>query len=63
MSYSFPEVSTALTSNIIIPVTTASAERSFSKLESMKRQDKLYNFTILSTKPSLNFDDIIYTFA
>lgn len=74
MSCSFPEVCTALMLFLTIPVTTASAERSFSKLKLIKtylrnsmRQDRLCNLAILSIENSmarsLNFDDVIDTFA
>jgi hypothetical protein len=74
MSCSFPEVCTALMLFVTIPVTTASAERSFSKLKLIKTylrnsmgQDRLRNLAILSIENSmarsLNFDDVIDTFA
>lgn len=74
MSCSFPEVYTALMLFVTIPVTTASAERSFSKLKLIKTylrnsmgQDRLRNLAILSIENSmprsLNFDDLIDTFA
>lgn len=74
ISSSFPEVCTAFLLFLTIPVTTASAERSFSKLKLIKTylrnsmgQDRLSNLAILSIENSmarnLNFDDIITTFA
>lgn len=74
MSCSFPEICTALMLFVTIPVTTASAERSFSKLKLIKTylrnsmgQDRLRNLAILSIENSmarsLNFDDVIDTFA
>ncbi|XP_026483030.1 zinc finger MYM-type protein 1-like [Ctenocephalides felis] len=74
MSCSFPEMCTALLLFLTIPVTTASAERSFSKLKLIKNylrnsmgQHRLSNLAILSIENtmarSLNFDDVIDTFA
>lgn len=74
MSCSFPEVCTAFMLFLTIPVTTASAERSFSKLKLIKTylrnsmgQERLRNLAILSIENSmarnLNFDVVIDTFA
>lgn len=74
ISSSFPEVCTAFLLFITIPVTTASAERSFSKLKLIKTylrnsmgQERLSGLAILSIEHSmagcLNFDDVINTFA
>ena len=74
ISSSFPEVCTAFLLFLTIPVTTASAERSFSKLKLIKTylrnsmgQERLNNLAILSIENSmarnLNFDDVINTFA
>ena len=74
ISSSFPEVCTAFLLFLTIPVTTASAERSFSKLKLIQTylknsivQERLRNLAILSIEHSkarnLNCDDAINTFA
>ena len=72
MSSCFPEVCTAFLLFVIIPVTMASAERSFSKLKLIKtylrnymEQEWLHNLAILSIEHSMarnsNFDVVINT--
>ena len=74
MSSSFPEVCTAFLLFLTILVTTASSERSYSKLKLIKIYLRNYiglarsrNVAILSIKHSiarkLNFDFVINTFA
>lgn len=71
---SFPEVCTVLILFLTIPVTTASAERSFSKLKMIKdylrstmTQDRLSGLGLLSieqdTARKINFEDLIDKFA
>ena len=70
----FPNVSIALRIFITLPVTVASAERSFSQIKLVKNflrngmtQDRLSALAILSIESGLarevNFDDIIDTYA
>jgi hypothetical protein len=70
----FPNVCIALRIFLTLPVTVASAERSFSKLKLIKNylrnsmvQERLVDLTILSIESDLNqeidFSDIIDTFA
>jgi len=74
LTVSFPEVCTALLLFLTIPVTSASAERSFSKLKMIKgylrstmTQDRLSGLALLSieqeTARKVNFDDLIDEFA
>jgi len=74
MCSSFPEVCTALILFLTIPITTASAERSFSKLKLIKTylrnsigQERLRNLAVLSIEndiaQKLNLDIIIDVFA
>ena len=70
----YPNLTTALKIFLTLPVTVASAERSFSKLKIVKNylrstmeQDRLSNLSIISIEhqrtSSISFDDIINTFA
>lgn len=76
LSSSFQEVCTALILFLTIPVTIATAERSFSKLKIIKTylrstmgQERLSNLSILSIEYEManrlrnNLDEIIYKFA
>ena len=70
----YPNLTMALNIFLTLPVTVASAERSFSKLKIVKNylrstmeQDRLSNLSINSIEhqrtSSISFDDIINTFA
>ena len=74
ISASFPEVCTAMLLFLTIPVTTASAERSFSKLKLVKNylrstmaQERLEGLALLSieqgTARKLNLSKVIDRFA
>jgi hypothetical protein len=71
---SFPNISVALRILLTIPVTSASAERSFSKLKIIKNylrnrisQEQLTGLSIISIEKAIsdkiNYDDIINEFA
>lgn len=74
LTVSFPEVCTALLLFLTIPVTSVSAERSFSKLKiikgylrSTKTQDRLSDLALISieqeTAREVDFEDLIDKFA